>query len=114
MCEARRQRIAGMGPARAKICAGAARRSPTKTSHPILDGAPPLPATSGGPMYVGEELIQEVGFTIKVNFSTLNDKAFFSVLAAVLIRCCRWQKGLTASPRARLSVQSLRVKANLA
>ena len=37
--------------------------------------APPLPATSGGPMYVGEELIQEVGFTIKVNFSTLNDKS---------------------------------------
>ena len=26
-------------------------------------------------MYVGEELIQEVGFTIKVNFSTLNDNS---------------------------------------
>ena len=40
--------------------------------------APPLPATSGGPMYVGEELIQEVGFTIKVNFSTLNDNSKLS------------------------------------
>ena len=30
-------------------------------------------------------------------------KAFFSLLAAVLIRCCRWQKGLTVSQRARLS-----------
>ena len=44
-------------------------------------------------------------------------KAFFSLLAAVLIRCCRWQKGLTVSQRARLpcSLESLPlIKANLA